>query len=159
MVTADLDIDQIALAHPGARVTVTLPTSATVAGTIGSVGAVLTAPPAADASGGAASDAAGSGGAQTPTAPITCTVADQRALGRLDAAPVRVALTSQRRADVLAAPVTALLALREGGYGLRLVQAGERRIVPVRTGLFAGGLVEVSGTGLAPGVVVETAPS
>jgi hypothetical protein len=155
VVTAELDIDQIALARPNARVAITLLTSATVAGTITRVGTVLTAPPTdGDPAGGD-----GSGSAQTPTASITCTVADQEALGRLDAAPVRLTLTSQRRADVLAAPVTALLALREGGYGLRVLQAGEQHIVPVRTGLFAGGLVEVSGTGLAPGVVVETAPS
>lgn len=155
VVTADLDINQIGLARPGADVTITLPTSDAVPGTISRVGTVLTAPPAdADGSG---SD--GSGDEQTPTASITCTVADQQALSGLDAAPVRVALTSQRRADVLAAPVTALLALREGGYGLRVVQDYEHRIVPVRTGLFAGGMVEVSGTGLAPGVIVETAPS
>jgi peptidoglycan hydrolase-like protein with peptidoglycan-binding domain len=155
VVTADLDVDQIAMARTGARVTVTLPTSGTVAGTISQVGAVLTAPPAGAT--GPGDD--GSGAAAAPTASITCTVADQRALGRLDTAPVRVALTSERRAGVLAAPVTALLALREGGYGLRLVQAGAQPIVAVRTGLFAGGLVEVSGAGLAPGVVVETAPS
>lgn len=157
VVTADLDVDQVALARRGARVTITLPTSATVAGTVSRVGTVLTAEPSDSEGGGTPSGE--SGGDQAPTASITCTVADQRPLGSLDAAPVRVELTSRRRADVLAAPVTALLALREGGYGVRVVDGTGQRVVPVRTGLFAAGMVEVSGSGLAPGTVVETAPS
>ena len=60
----------------------------------------------------------------------------------------------------IAIAVAALLALREGGYGVRIHPGdGEPRIVPVTTGLFAGGLVEVSGPGLAEGDLVETAPS
>jgi multidrug efflux system membrane fusion protein len=49
-------------------------------------------------------------------------------------------------------PVNALVARRGGGYGVEL--AAGRRIVPVRTGLFAGGYVEVSGSGIRAGTRV-----
>jgi hypothetical protein len=53
---------------------------------------------------------------------------------------------------VLAVPVTALVALQGGGYGLEL--AGNRRIVPVEAGLFADGYVEVSGSAIREGTRV-----
>ncbi len=82
------------------------------------------------------------------------TVTDQRALGDLREAPVDVALTAGRRADVLTVPVAALVALAEGGYGVQVVDGGTSRFVAVETGLFADGRVEVSGAGLAAGLTV-----
>lgn len=153
VVTIDLDVTQRSLAHRGVKVTITVSGSETLTGRVEHVGTVATAE-AEDAGG---SEQAGTG---TPTIPVTCTIDDQKALRDLDAAPVRVALASQRRDGVLAVPVASLLALREGGYGLRLLSGdGSPRTVPVTTGLFAGGLVEVSGPGLAEGTVIETAPS
>jgi hypothetical protein len=54
---------------------------------------------------------------------------------------------------VLAVPVNALLALREGGYALQLP---DDTLLPVETGLFAMGLVEVTGEGLREGLAVVT---
>ena len=72
--------------------------------------------------------------------------------------PVQVALTVQSVRHVLAVPVSALLALSGGGYGLELVDAtGRHRLVGVTAGIFAGGLVQVSGAGLAPGTKVVVA--
>lgn len=51
-------------------------------------------------------------------------------------------------------PILALLALAEGGYGVQVVEGGTTRTVVVRTGMFAGGRVEVSGAGIAEGTVV-----
>ncbi|GAA3417995.1 hypothetical protein [Streptosporangium vulgare] len=90
------------------------------------------------------------------TIDLDVTLDDPGDLGRLDQAPVTVNLRSERHADVLSVPVEALLALREGGYGLRLAGG---RIVPVETGLFAAGRVEVSGNGLAEGMKVEVPQS
>lgn len=84
-------------------------------------------------------------------------IADQEAFGGLAAAPVEVTLVSEERADVLAVPIAALLALPEGGYGLEAVEGSSTRIVPVRTGMFAAGRVEVSGDGLAEGMQVGLA--
>jgi ABC-type glutathione transport system ATPase component len=49
---------------------------------------------------------------------------------------------------VLAVPVVALLALPKGGFGVEVVDGARTRIVPVRTGMFAAGQVEVSGRAL-----------
>jgi multidrug efflux pump subunit AcrA (membrane-fusion protein) len=69
-----------------------------------------------------------------------------------------VELVANARRGVLAVPVTALLALAGGGYGVEVIEpAGTHRLVPVRTGLFATTMVEVSGAGLAEGTRVVTA--
>jgi hypothetical protein len=65
-----------------------------------------------------------------------------------------VAFTASKVENVLTVPVAALLALAEGGYGVQIVEGGTTKIVGVKTGLFAGGQVEVSGDGLAEGQVV-----
>jgi hypothetical protein len=85
---------------------------------------------------------------------VTVTIADQRALGALDAAPVDVDFISNKRADVLAVPVSALLALPKGGFGVQVVDAEGTRIVPVKTGMFAAGQVEISGQGVTEGAPV-----
>jgi hypothetical protein len=55
-------------------------------------------------------------------------------------------------------PVSALLALAEGGYGLEVVRDdGTTKIVRVDTGLFADGKVEVRGAGIGEGTVVGVA--
>ena len=74
-----------------------------------------------------------------------------------DGASVSVTLTGERREHVLAVPVIALLALREGGYGIELVEGATTRIVGVTTGLFARGMVEVTNDHLREGMIVGTA--
>jgi hypothetical protein len=146
-VTAGLRTDQRPMAAPGGQVTVTLPGNKQVTATIA---AVVPAPQQQDQS--------GQGAAQQSNTPAaftaTLTIADQQALAGLDGASVTVALVGQRRENVLAVPVAALLALREGGYGVQVVTGSATKIVAVQTGLFAGGLVEVSGAGLTEGVEV-----
>jgi membrane fusion protein, multidrug efflux system len=67
---------------------------------------------------------------------------------------VDVAFTASKRENVLTVPVSALLALAEGGYAVQVVDGGTTRIVGVQTGLFAGGRVEVTGDGLSEGQTV-----
>ena len=60
--------------------------------------------------------------------------------------PVTLSLVRQERANVLAVPVNALLALLEGGYAVeRVTDDGLTELVAVDVGLFADGWVEVSG--------------
>ncbi|WP_235470572.1 peptidoglycan-binding protein [Streptomyces platensis] len=68
-----------------------------------------------------------------------------------------VKFVSESRKDVLTVPVEALVALREGGYGLDLVEGGRKRTVQVEAGLSADGRIEVSGAGLREGMKVGTA--
>jgi membrane fusion protein, multidrug efflux system len=142
VVTVELDVAQQRLAVRGAAVTVTMPDGREVVGKVAAVSTVVT-------------PAQGEGEAATTTLEVTVAVADQKALG--GQAGVRVAFTADQRPEVLTVPVGALLALAEGGYGVEVVRGRSTRIVPVETGLFADGRVEVSGSGLAEGMTVGSA--
>ena len=70
-------------------------------------------------------------------------------------ATVQVHFATEVAQAVLSVPVSALLALQEGGYAVEIVQPdGSVRLVGVSTGLFADGFVEVAGNGLAPNLEV-----
>ena len=145
-VTVDLDVARQHLVRPGTRATVTLPDGRTVTAKVASVGTVATAPAAAgNASGQASPD-------EPATIEVVLTLADQKPLGTLDAAPVDVTLVSETRENVLAVPVGALVALAEGGYGVQVVDGSRTSYAAVRTGMFADGKVEV--TGIEEGTVV-----
>ncbi|MFB9877961.1 peptidoglycan-binding protein [Planobispora siamensis] len=139
-VHVDLAADGQQFAKVGARVTVDLPGGGSVKGRISEVGAV--AEPVEE------------NGRPTgeSTIDLEITLDGAKKLGRLDQAPVTVNLRTDEHENVLSVPVEALLALSEGGYGVRLADG---RVVAVETGLFAAGRVEVSGDGLAEGMKVE----
>lgn len=142
-VTVDLDVAKQHLVKKGLAATITLPDGTQVAGTVAGVGTVATAPPAAD----------GQQASEEPTTvEVVVTVADQKALGMLDSAPVDVTLVAEKREDVVAVPVGALVALAEGGYGVQVVDGDKTSYVAVETGMFADGKVEV--TGIGAGTVV-----
>lgn len=138
VVTVDLDVEHQRLARKGAAVEVELPSGDTVKGRIGSVGKVAEA-----------------GGNDRPaTVEVEIAVAGSKELGSYDKAPVVVHLTASRHADVLAVPIGALLAQGDGGYAVQVVEGGRVRTVPVETGVFTEGMVEVSGSGLSEGMKV-----
>jgi peptidoglycan hydrolase-like protein with peptidoglycan-binding domain len=143
-VTVNLDVSQQSYVHPGDRVDVVLPDGRHAKGRISQVGRVA--------------ETQGSGQDQTTTIPVTVALDDPTAGGRLDQAPVDVYVTTQTRRGVLAVPVTALLALAEGGDAVETVDAaGQHQLVAVRLGVFSGGMVEVAGSGLRAGMRVVTA--
>jgi peptidoglycan hydrolase-like protein with peptidoglycan-binding domain len=133
IVTVKLDAARQSVANVGDAVEIELPDHRVTGGHIASVSAR------------AETEAAQNGDEGDPKIPVTITLDDATAAGRLDQAPVSVRITERQAAGVLAVPVKALLALREGGYAVEVTRDGTRRYVPVRTGAFAGGLVEVTG--------------
>ncbi len=142
----ELDAELEHLVRQDAEAEVELPDGTRLDAVIADIGAASADP---------AEPAAPGEDSETPvTIPLTLSVADQKALGDYQAAPVTVQLEAERREDVLAVPVTALVALSEGGYGLEVVKGGKVEYVAVETGMFAGGLVEVSGPGIEAGTVV-----
>jgi peptidoglycan hydrolase-like protein with peptidoglycan-binding domain len=152
LVTVDLDLADRSLAIRGRRVTVTVPSTATVAGIISAVGIVATTSQStSDTSASASSDASDA------RVRVTVTIANQAALGPLDGAPVDVDLVSGARRNVLAVPVGALLALPDGGFGVEVVDGDTSHTVPVKAGLFASGRVEISGNGISAGMQVGVA--
>ncbi|GIE78376.1 peptidoglycan-binding protein [Actinoplanes philippinensis] len=72
----------------------------------------------------------------------------------LENAAVDVTFTAAEREGVLIVPVAALLAAPGGGFAVEVVDGTTSRRVPVRTGLFADGRVEITGDGLAEGATV-----
>jgi hypothetical protein len=88
-----------------------------------------------------------------PKLNVTVTPDDPSTVADLDAASVQVQVTTSVHKGVLAVPVGALVALREGGYA---VQTADGKYHAVQTGMFANGMVEISGDGLAEGLKVVT---
>jgi peptidoglycan hydrolase-like protein with peptidoglycan-binding domain len=151
VVHAALDTSRRAGVTAGLAVVVDLPDGTKVPGKVAAVGRVASSPSGDVGSG-------GPGGADRPTVPLDVALDDPHAGGDLDEVPVAVELVTDFRRDVLAVPVTALLALAEGGYGVEVVPpAGPHRIAAVTAGLFASGFVEVAGRELPEGTVVAVA--
>ncbi|MEU9866387.1 peptidoglycan-binding protein [Actinomadura sp. NPDC048021] len=142
-VTVELDTADQRLAKKGARVEVTLPEGRPVAAEIDEVTTVI--------------EPGGQG--EDPETKVEVTIwldsaAARKAAARYALASADVRFTAGRRENVLTVPVSALVALREGGFGVEVVKGGTSSYVPVETGLFADGKVEVSGPGIAEGVLV-----
>ncbi|MDT0614367.1 efflux RND transporter periplasmic adaptor subunit [Streptomyces lancefieldiae] len=144
-VTVEADAGSAGSIHQGDEVSIILPDTRTVPGKVGSIGTTVQGGDAVEA---------GAGTDTTPTLEVKVQPADADDVAKLDAASVRVVFTARTRENVLVVPVGALLALSEGGYAL---QRPGGKLVGVRTGLFAKGLVEVSGAGIEEGDVVVTA--
>jgi hypothetical protein len=154
VVKVELDVAKQSYARRGDGVRVTLPGGSTVRGRITRVGHVAHAK--------SGSGAGGSEGDPELVVDISIALRSARRGGGYDQAPVSVALASEKRRNVLVVPVEALLARRGGGYALELAgsgrhepTAGSGRLVPVRTGLFADGLVAVGGRGVQQGTRVR----
>jgi peptidoglycan hydrolase-like protein with peptidoglycan-binding domain len=152
LVTVELEVGDLPLAVKGRKVTVTVPGRRAVQGRITQVGSAITGQ-GAPAGEGTTAESAASATADA-VVEVTVRIANQKALGSVDAAPVDVEFVSSKRENVLAVPVVALLALPQGGFGVEIVDGPETRVVAVKTGMFAAGEVEVSGKGLAEGVRV-----
>jgi peptidoglycan hydrolase-like protein with peptidoglycan-binding domain len=140
LVVVGLDVAKQYLVKKGLKATVTLPTGKNSAGTVASVSTVATVPE--------------QGSDNPPNVPVVITLTDPAAAGGLDSAPVDVALVSSQKQGVLAVPVIALVALAEGGYGVQVVAGGKLSYVAVKTGMFADGKVEISGSGITEGTEV-----
>lgn len=137
IVTVSLDADRQDIISAGDAVMVELPDGAESPGSIADIASVAT--PATQQGG-------------SPQVAVTVTLDDPATTGSQDGAPVTVTVVRERREDVLTVPVSALLALAEGGYAVEVVDAdGSTRLVAVTPGLFSGSAVEVQSDGLAEG--------
>jgi hypothetical protein len=98
-------------------------------------------------------DSPGGGTSGPPKVNITLTPDNEHDLDAYDSASVQIKITTETHAGVLAVPVGALVALREGGYA---VQLPDGTLKAVQTGMFAKDLVEISGQGVSAGMQVVT---
>ena len=165
VVTVDLAVTQEYLLKPGDAVTVELPDGVTtVAGRVQTVGDVAVCPGGGSTGtgGGGSADqtpCSSSGSSSTPTVTVTITLDSTPPGATLDQAPVNVNITTQEADNVLAVPVNALLAIQGGGYGVEVVSGGADRLVGVTTGLYSDTLVQISGTDITAGTLVEVPSS
>lgn len=137
-VAVDLSLSDQQLGTVGTRVVVRLPDGSDAEGTIVSVGT----PTEQD----------GSSGTPETVIPLVVELKEAGAADAFQEASVSVDLPSERREDVLSVPVGALLALSPEQFGVEVVAAdGTTRKIPVETGMFAGGRVEISGDDVEAG--------
>ncbi|MEV1246598.1 peptidoglycan-binding protein [Nonomuraea sp. NPDC050022] len=144
IVTAELKTANQAVAKVRGKVTVNLPGGKATTGTIAKVGAPRQRE---------------DGGDKKIIVPVTITLDHPADAGSLQEVSVSIDFPTASREDVLTVPVAALIALPDGGYGVEVVRDSvTTRTVTIKTGLFAGGSVEVTGDGLDAGqkVVVPT---
>lgn len=135
VVTVDLPTADQGVLAVGGGVTVVLPDNTETPGTVITVGTI------------AISDAQGEA-----TVEVEVRLVDPSVAGNLDEAPVEIEVVADSARAVIAVPVTALVALSEGGYAVQLIEAdGTLHLVAVDPGFFADGLVEVTSDGLEPG--------
>ncbi|MGC5028626.1 efflux RND transporter periplasmic adaptor subunit [Micromonospora sp. DT229] len=137
VITVGAELADAASIKRGDRVTVELPDQRTVQARVVSVGRDLVA--------------ADNGVATGPQLlSVTVAVDQPKTIANLDSGQVQVRFAGRTAVGVLVAPVEALVALREGGYAVQATGG----LVAVRTGMFADGWVEITGTGLAEGTQV-----
>ena len=163
--TVALEASKQTEAVAGEQVEVTLPSGVVVQGRISRVGRVAQTSSQSGSSSNAQSNGgnstSGAGAAPQATVPVTIQLLHAGRLGSLDQAPVTVAFALATRHNVLAVPVSALLATAGGGYAVDVVNANHTTTrIPVTAGAFAGGYVEVSGAGITAGMqIADTAGS
>jgi peptidoglycan hydrolase-like protein with peptidoglycan-binding domain len=143
-VTIELEPSDLEQVEVGAKGTVELPDGAKVAAKITELSTEVVAGSGQDAE---------SETVVTAVAELSGDKAVQAAAD-YDQAVVELVINTGQRKDVLTVPVTALLALSGGGYGLEVVAGGTSSYVQVDTGLFAAGRVEITGDGIDEGTVV-----
>jgi len=144
-VTLAIPVTDSHAVHAGDAVTVIMPAGQSVPGRVTELSTVASEPSPEDQG----------RGSQLPTIGATVTLAREVSGAGLDQAPVEVHVTDAAVKNVLAVPITALVALAGGGYGLYLLDGGTRRLIGVTPGLFSDTRVEVRGDGLREGSKVE----
>ena len=140
VITVPAEVAEAATIERGDPVTVVLPGDDSVPGEVSAVGTAV-------------AKGEGDGASEAPKRAVTVTVDGDRGLAGIDAAEVQVDFAGETRQDVLAVPVGALVALSEGGYAVQPAGGG---LIAVTTGMFAKGLVEVTGDGLTEDLPVVT---
>ena len=135
---------------PGEAVSIVMPDGSTTPGHVSAIGAL------APGQGGSGN---GGGGSQPQaSAAITVLPEDPASTGTGVGTAIQVSLTTQSARNVLAVPITALLALAGGGYGVEVVApSGSHHLEGVTTGIFTGAQVQITGGDLSVGTKVVVA--
>ncbi|MFI7079603.1 peptidoglycan-binding protein [Micromonospora sp. NPDC049903] len=138
VVEASVKLGDQQLAVPATPVTVRLPGGGSTTGKISSVGT----PTEID----------GANGQKQTVIPIVVSLDNPATAAAFQQASVSVSIPSEKREGVLSVPVEALIAITPQQFGVEIVDSdGSTTKAPVKTGLFAGGRVEISGDDIEAG--------
>jgi peptidoglycan hydrolase-like protein with peptidoglycan-binding domain len=146
VVEVDLQAGRADELEPGTKVKLTMPDDSETTGTVASVGAE------SDSS----EENPNQPGAE-PTVPVVITLDDPAAAGDFESGSVDVDIERSRDEGAIVAPVTALVALAEGGYAVQMVDDSAPngyRLVAVEVGTNTNQLVAVTGDGIEAGAEV-----
>ena len=121
----------------GSEVEIELPDESTIVGLVDEVGSFAVVPQDGD-----------------PFLEISIAVEGSTEYFKWTGAVVTVNATKELAKGVLASPVNGLLALLSGGYALEIITKTGTTLVPVETGIYADGWVEIHGSGLQPGTEI-----
>jgi len=139
VVTVPVDAAEVGAIKTGVAATIVRPDSREVPGKVTDISTTV--------------DGGKEGSQGPPKVAITVTPDNENDLAAYDSASVTIKVTTETHPGVLAVPVGALVALREGGYA---VQLPDGTLKAVQTGMFAKDLVEISGQGVSAGMQVVT---
>jgi hypothetical protein len=153
VVTVDLAASSQSEAVVGEKVTVELPNGSVVNGAITAVSPVAQSSSSSSSGAAAAAGSSSSSSSASATVPVTIQLSGHVTGVGLDQAPVSVNFAEAKASNVLSVPVTALLATSGGNYAVQEA-AAPHSLIPVTTGLFAAGDVQISGAGIYPGLQV-----
>jgi hypothetical protein len=143
VVTAQVSADAAHRLSIGTAVQLELPDGTRTTGKIATIGTETT------------SSQDGPGGGSTVA--VTIALDDPAVAAGFDSGTVKIVVERSRVDRATAVPVTALLALTEGGYAVQVVDStapSGYRLVGVKVGTYADDFVQVTGTGIEPGVKV-----
>jgi hypothetical protein len=143
IVTVKLDASKQSEATVGEKVSIQMPGGNTVNGKITAISRIAQTP----------SNSTNNTSNTEATIPVTITLTGRHTHASLDQATVSVNFAQARAKNVLSVPVTALLATSGGGYAVQEA-AAPHTLIPVTTGLFAAGDVQISGPGIYQGLQV-----
>lgn len=138
LVQANVKLSDQRLAVLDAPVTIDLPAGEATTGRITSVGTPT--------------ETETSSGKTEVVIPIVVSLDDAAATGEIQQASVTVHLPAEQKENVLIVPIEALIALDADTFGVEILRKdGTTTRVPVTTGLFAAGQVEVAGKDISEG--------
>ena len=89
-----------------------------------------------------------------PYLEVSITINDDKSFPEWTGADVTVYVTREIASGVMAVPITSLVSLLRGGYGLQVVTDNATQLVPVEVGMYSDGWVEISSEYIQTGVQV-----
>jgi multidrug efflux pump subunit AcrA (membrane-fusion protein) len=136
-VMTTIEVSDQDLVDVGSEVMIELPDETMVSGIVQEIGSIAVVPQSGN-----------------PYLEVSVALDGNTSLPEWTGAPVTVSITKKLADNVLAAPVTSLLALLGGGYALEVLEHESTRLVPVEVEIYADGWVEVTGAGLEAGTEI-----